>query len=89
MACHHESVLVRKKKPLYKHTSQAPSYDSLKQAADKLAADARNLAMDEEYMSPFAMKAQHYGLNFRGGKLDDITVLLASVVDCWDGKDDT
>jgi len=67
----------------------APSYEALKQAADKLAADARNLAMDEDYMSPFAMKAQHYGLNFRGGKLDDITVLLASVVDCWDGKDDT
>ena len=63
--------------------SQAPSYEDLKTVADRLAADARDLAMDEQYMSPFAVKAQHYGINFRGGKLDDITVLLASVVDCW------
>ena len=60
---------------------KAPTYESLKEAADKLAGDARNLAEDQEYMSPFAMKAQSFGLNLRGGKLDDITILLAAIVD--------
>jgi len=58
----------------------APTYEELKSAADTLASDARTRSLDETYMSPFAVKALNYGLNVRGGKLDDITVLLASVM---------
>lgn len=52
---------------------------ALQGLCNSLALQARHLAFDEQYMSPFAKKAQSYGIHAPGGKPDDITVLLAVV----------
>jgi protein phosphatase PTC7 len=41
-----------------------------------LALQARRLALDEQYMSPFALKASEQGIDTCGGKVDDITLVL-------------
>jgi len=54
--------------------------DELQQTADKLAQEANLLAFDPDYMSPFAKNATAHGIsNLKGGKPDDITILLAQV----------
>lgn len=52
---------------------------SVQGACNALALEARRLAFDDQFMSPFAKKAQHFGYHHCGGKPDDITVLLAVV----------
>ncbi len=42
-------------------------------------------AADKQVMSPFAYAAQSVGLYYLGGKMDDITVLVAYVDE--EGKD--
>ena len=37
-------------------------------------------------MSPFAISAQKHGLDYKGGKPDDVTVLLARVITQKDSK---
>lgn len=44
-----------------------------------LAHYARHRASDSKFVSPFAYSAFQAGLAFMGGKLDDITVVIASV----------
>ncbi len=46
--------------------------------ADALAQRARARAEDPNFLSPFAVRAQAqgWGAGFRGGKLDDITVVV-------------
>ncbi|XP_076064354.1 protein phosphatase PTC7 homolog [Oratosquilla oratoria] len=51
----------------------------LEQTANSIAQQARTLAFDEDYMSPFALSARQNGINAIGGKPDDITVVLATV----------
>lgn len=51
----------------------------LQQAANSIAQQARKLAFDEDYMSPFARNARENGINAIGGKPDDITVVLATI----------
>ncbi|CAF1036725.1 unnamed protein product [Brachionus calyciflorus] len=53
--------------------------EDMQQAARNIASFAAELSQDPDYMSPFAISARKHGLNFRGGKPDDITVLLARV----------
>ncbi|XP_043910069.1 protein phosphatase PTC7 homolog [Protopterus annectens] len=60
------------------------SYQSIQQIATKIAEQARHLAYDPIYMSPFAQHACANGLNVRGGKPDDITVLLSVVTEGGD-----
>uniref|UniRef100_A0A2P2HYR4 Protein phosphatase n=1 Tax=Hirondellea gigas TaxID=1518452 RepID=A0A2P2HYR4_9CRUS len=52
----------------------------LQTAANLIAQQARQHAFDEDYMSPFALSAIKNGINTRGGKPDDITVILAAVL---------
>jgi len=52
----------------------------VQQTANSIALMARTLAFDPRYMSPFAQRARDYGIQAIGGKPDDITVLLATVV---------
>lgn len=52
----------------------------LQQAANSLALQARTLSFDADYLSPFSINARKNGINARGGKPDDITVILATVV---------
>lgn len=47
--------------------------------ANSIAWMARALAFDRSFMSPFAQRARENGINAKGGKPDDITVLLATV----------
>lgn len=51
----------------------------LQNAANSIAQQARKLAFDEDYMSPFALNARENGINAIGGKPDDITVVLATI----------
>ncbi|XP_070572999.1 protein phosphatase PTC7 homolog [Ptychodera flava] len=57
--------------------------ESIQRTADAIAERARKLAYDANYMSPFALHARENGLDFTGGKPDDITVLL-STVECFE-----
>nr|CAD7404879.1 unnamed protein product [Timema cristinae] len=52
----------------------------LQGVANAIALMARSLAFDSTFMSPFAKNARENGINTLGGKPDDITVLLATVV---------
>ncbi|XP_016339010.1 protein phosphatase PTC7 homolog [Sinocyclocheilus anshuiensis] len=60
------------------------NYDSIQQTARSIAEQAHELAYDPNYMSPFAQFACDNGLNVRGGKPDDITVLLSIVAEYTD-----
>ncbi len=48
-------------------------------AAASLASFARERAEDSEWLSPFAVGARAAGYNFLGGKMDDITCVIAYV----------
>lgn len=54
--------------------------DRLQAAANAIALMARRLAFDGTYMSPFAKNALTHGIDAVGGKPDDITVILATVI---------
>ncbi|XP_019908320.1 protein phosphatase PTC7 homolog isoform X3 [Esox lucius] len=60
------------------------NYESIQQTARSIAEHAHVLAYDPNYMSPFAQFACDNGLNVRGGKPDDITVLLSIVAEYTD-----
>ncbi|KAK2902505.1 hypothetical protein Q8A73_012251 [Channa argus] len=60
------------------------NYESIQQTARSIAEQAHVLAYDPTYMSPFAQFACDNGLNVRGGKPDDITVLLSIVAEYTD-----
>lgn len=53
--------------------------ESIQRTANSIASQARKLAFDANYMSPFSIRARENGIDTIGGKPDDITVLLASV----------
>ncbi|CAB1318414.1 unnamed protein product [Coregonus sp. 'balchen'] len=63
---------------------KSANYDSIQQTAQSIAKQAHELAYDPNYMSPFAQFACDNGLNVRGGKPDDITVLLSIVAEYTD-----
>ena len=43
--------------------------EDVQDVADRLAKDAHDLGMDEQYMSPFATRAESFGLDFKGERL--------------------
>lgn len=47
--------------------------------AQKIAALARQRAMDRKRQTPFATAAQEAGFRYYGGKLDDITVVVSYI----------
>jgi len=47
--------------------------------AQKIAALARQRAMDKAWKSPFAAAAEAAGFQYLGGKLDDISVVVSYV----------
>ncbi|KAI9580330.1 hypothetical protein GQX74_000323 [Glossina fuscipes] len=51
----------------------------LQMTANSLAAIARALSFDKDFMSPFAINARRNNIHATGGKPDDITVVLATV----------
>ncbi|XP_072033810.1 protein phosphatase PTC7 homolog [Amphiura filiformis] len=55
------------------------TFTSIQRAVDSIAERARELAYDPTYMSPFAQHARVNGIDFVGGKPDDITILLSAV----------
>uniref|UniRef100_A0A7N0UMF9 Protein phosphatase n=1 Tax=Kalanchoe fedtschenkoi TaxID=63787 RepID=A0A7N0UMF9_KALFE len=48
-------------------------------AAQKIAALARERALDKNRQTPFATAAQDAGFRYHGGKLDDITVIVSYI----------
>lgn len=59
--------------------SQDSSKESLQYLANCLAGKARRLAYDPNYLSPFAINAKKVGIDIKGGKPDDITVLISVI----------
>lgn len=55
--------------------------DGPAEAAEVVAAFARRRAADTEAATPFAVAAQAMGYNYRGGKMDDITVVVGFIED--------
>lgn len=53
----------------------------LSRAAEKVAARAQEVGMRSDAETPFAKKARKSGKKWRGGKLDDITVIVAKIRD--------
>ncbi|KAG1673491.1 Protein phosphatase PTC7 [Nymphon striatum] len=53
--------------------------EKIQATVNSLALQARVLAFDSSYMSPFSKRAQQHGINTIGGKPDDITIILALV----------
>ena len=54
----------------------------LEKAALRIAEDARTLSWDDEYLSPFSVKARESNRRYqfeKGGKVDDTTVIVAVV----------
>ena len=47
--------------------------------AQKIAALARQRALDRNRQTPFATAAQEAGFHYYGGKLDDITVIVSYI----------
>lgn len=47
--------------------------------AQKIAALARQRALDKNRQTPFSTAAQEAGFRYYGGKLDDITVVVSYV----------
>ncbi|XP_061196312.1 protein phosphatase PTC7 homolog [Saccostrea echinata] len=55
---------------------------NVQRTAHHIAEEAYQLSFDQDYLSPFALSAQQRGIDLKGGKPDDITVLLARVSSC-------
>lgn len=56
--------------------------EKIQEVADIIVQEAHELAFDPDFMSPFALHAADNGFNnVKGGKPDDITVVLACVSD--------
>ena len=50
-------------------------------AAKSLANLARRKAKDKSFLSPFSLAAKSAGFDYKGGKVDDITVIVSCVSD--------
>lgn len=61
------------------HQHMYHAHRRAKYAAMTLAQLARRLAEDENWMSPFARRAERAGRRELGGKMDDVTVIVALV----------
>ncbi|KAL5016439.1 hypothetical protein ScPMuIL_006028 [Solemya velum] len=53
--------------------------ENVQKTARNIAEKAQQLSFDPDYLSPFALSAIDSGIDIRGGKPDDITVVLAGV----------
>ncbi|KAJ8312593.1 hypothetical protein KUTeg_009966 [Tegillarca granosa] len=53
--------------------------ENVQKTARKIAEQAHQLSFDPEYLSPFAISAINSGIDLKGGKPDDITVILARI----------
>jgi protein phosphatase PTC7 len=51
--------------------------NDIKMLAEVIAKYAFRLSLDPAYNSPFAKRAKEHGLRFKGGKSDDISVVVA------------
>lgn len=59
-------------------TKQAGS--SLQSIANALLEETYRLSLDKKFISPFAKHAQEHKYYFRGGKSDDITIVIGEIV---------
>ena len=67
-------------------TKGSKRMEDVLKASKCLAVNAERLGHKGSYISPFSLHAREHGRNYIGGKLDDITVIVAQVQDS-DGPD--
>ncbi|XP_062140009.1 protein phosphatase PTC7 homolog isoform X1 [Drosophila sulfurigaster albostrigata] len=71
-----EELLVR----VLSHASGISDHVKLQTFANSIALMARSLSFNPSHDSPFSLNARRHNIDAPGGKPDDITVILASVV---------
>jgi len=64
-------------KPFLQYSEQIPDIGLV---AEMIAKHAYQQSLDPVYFSPFAKKAREHYFDYRGGKSDDITVLVGQIV---------
>ena len=64
-----------------KNDGNNPKILDLDIAAKSLANLARRKAKDKSFLSPFSLAAKSAGFDYKGGKVDDITVIVSCVSD--------
>jgi len=52
---------------------------NLQNASNCLSLNAEIKGYDKDYMSPFSIEAKAHGKKHKGGKADDITVIVAQI----------
>lgn len=72
-------ILTIVKKALDTNKKQPSEVFKKLQLAQEIANNAHEKAKDKNYFSPFAKGAAESGKKYSGGKMDDITVLVAVV----------
>lgn len=53
---------------------------TLQSTADDILRETYRLSLDRSYISPFAKHAEEHNLYFRGGKSDDITIVVGEII---------
>lgn len=76
-------------KPASLFPAKSPAPPDAARVAQALADFALDVALDERRQSPFAVNAQDAGHIYRGGKIDDITCVVAVVVPVGDSETET
>ena len=61
------------------HLSTDGRIKDTKKAAEAIAFLAEEKSLNKDYLSPFAKKAKQHGYRYKGGKPDDITVVVAQL----------
>jgi protein phosphatase PTC7 len=72
----------------FSHFGPEVDLNELQRVCNSLALQARRLAFDPEFVSPFAKKAISHGYRCNGGKPDDITVILSLVTKVKKGAEE-
>ena len=67
------------KKCLASYLDQNGVFSSMSAAADCIAVKANQLSKDKTFLSPFGEGAKEAGIDYLGGKQDDISVTVAQV----------
>lgn len=74
-----EKDILRVIKPYWSVSGNDKTLNDLSHVAEVISKFAFKLSLDPTYNSPFAKKAHQHYYDFRGGKSDDITVVVAQV----------
>jgi len=65
----------------YSNSLQPSEKINLTELATKISTKSREIALREDIDTPFSIRAKQNNIDFPGGKLDDVTVILAEIIE--------